>query len=308
MKIYGLSILENALKGNTCFRESVASMVTLCDETYVFILNSVDGTEKALEEKEKFHLRSLLGAAKEANALQTIREDCENIPEAWCLSLRPDEVLSIDDLELLKEDVKKATELGCEAICFRNLNFSKDPHTISVSAHEPEHSIRLFRLGCDSYLNQEVALDESVYYSEVKLFNYSSLRKYKEGLLETKFISANLLSYLGKHPLLMKRRLINWGGAWERLETAKVYILGEPRDFNQSIIKKIKSKKVIWVGNITEVPADDRVRAIILNPTLFQKIFRSSKVTKKFKALKNHPWTSELFLTLKLSEKGISFD
>lgn len=305
MKIYGFSILENSLKTNTCFRESVASLVTMVDDTHVFIKNSVDGTEKALQEGEHFHLHSV-GELEDSSILQLLREECENIPEAWALFLGPDEVLDVNDLELLREDIKRATELRCDAICFRNLNFFEDPHTISISSDFAAHSIRLFRLGSNQYLGKEEIFDQKVYYSEVKIFNYSSLRKYKEGLVESILTDKELLRYLGSHPLIMRRRVENWGGVWDRLEVSKVYILGEPRDFKPEFLEKIKAKKILWVGNIVEIPAEDRPKAIIIKPTTFQKIFRSSKVPLKMKSPEAHEWSKEFLLTLKLSEKGIA--
>lgn len=306
MKIYGLSVLENSLKGNTCFRESAASLLSFCDETHLFIKKSVDGTEAALKETEHFHLNELNENEGASEILQQLREDCENIPGAWCLFLETDEVLNLVDLELLREDIKRASSLGCEAISFRNLNFANDPHQILISEDSSAHSIRLFRLGSNDYFQSEEEIDEKkVYFSEVKLFNYSLLRKEKEGL-EISYSKKGLIPYLASHPPLMKRRVENWGGAWDRLEVAKVYILGEPRDFRAEFIEKIKAKKVIWAGNIVEIPAEDRPKAIIIKPTIFQKVFRSSKVPKKMSTKGAHDWTLEFILTLKLSEKGVA--
>lgn len=307
MKIYGFSILENALKGNTCFRESIASLVTMADDTHVFIKNSVDGTEKALQESEHFHIH-MLTDEEDSYILQVLREECENVPEGWCLFLKSDEVLNVDDLELLREDINRATELHCDSICFRNLNFFEDPQQITTSSDFPAHSIRLFRIGSNKHLGKEDIFDERVYYSEVKLYNYSSLRKFKEGLVEAILPGKEVLPYLGPQPLLMKRRVENWGGVWNRLEVAKVYILGEPREFSSEFIGKIRAKKIMWAGNIVEVPTEDRPKVIIVNPTIFQKVFRSSKVPEKMKSTEAHVWTQEFILTLKLSEKGIAVD
>lgn len=303
MKIFGFSVLSNALKENTCFRESVGSLNSITDDTHVFVLKSVDGTESVLRDIDGFQLHSF-EEGKRDGILQILRENCENIPDSWALFLEPDEVLDIRDEVLLKEDIRRAMELGCEAICFRNLNFVQTPHRIAIGEDVPAHSIRLFRLGSNHYFDRgEVSFDERVYYSEVKLFNYSNLRKEKEGLdIEVK---DETLEYLGEHPVLMKRRVENWGGVWDRLEVAKVYILGEPREYRPEFIEKIKAKKIIWAGNIVEIPAEDRPKAVILKPTLFQKVFRGSQVPKKMKSSEAHEWNSEFILTLKLSEKGV---
>ncbi|MBK26489.1 MAG: hypothetical protein CME70_20990 [Halobacteriovorax sp.] len=305
MKIYGLSVLSNALKDNTCFRESVASLHSICDETHVFIKKSIDGTEVALKNSEGFQIHSF-DEDSEPDQLQFLRESCENIPEAWVLSIEADEVLNLSDLELLKEDIKRATELNCEAIAFRNLNFLKDPHHISISNEYPAHSIRLFRLGSNEYFKQEeLIFDQKVYYSEVKIFNYLNLRREKEKE-DLDYRESELLPYLGPQPPIMKRRIENWGGVWDRLTVAKVYILGEPRDYKAEFIERIKAKKIIWAGNIVEIPAEDRTKAVIVEPTLFQKIFRPSFVPKKSKAKNAHTWDKEFMLILKLSEKGIA--
>ncbi len=304
MKIYGLSVLENALKDNTCFRESVASLHSICDETHVFIKKSVDGTEVALKNSEGFQIHSY--EQDDTDQLQFLREGCENIPNAWVLSIGADEVLNLADLELVKEDIKRATELGCEAIALRNLNFLKDPHHLTVSGDYPAHSIRLFRLGSNDYFKkEEIIYDQKIYYSEVKLFNYSILRKEKEKE-KVVYRDSDLLTYFGPQPPIMKRRIENWGGVWDRLTVAKVYILGEPRDYRPEFIQKIKAKKIIWAGNIVEIPAEDRVKAIIVKPTLFQKVFRPSLVPKKTRTKNAHHWDKEFTLILKLSEKGIA--
>ncbi|MFT6069606.1 MAG: hypothetical protein ACJAT2_001054 [Bacteriovoracaceae bacterium] len=303
MKVYAFSHLNNAIKDNTSFRESVASLVSMSDEVHVFIGKSIDGTSNAFEESEKLKIHHFENS-ESLNILQTLREECENIPDAWAIYLEPDEVLHSEDVELLREDLKRASELHCEAISFRNLNFTKDPHHIDVSRNAVAHSVRLFRLGSnDFYQSEEKPVEAKVYYSEVKIFNYLNLRKEKEGI-ET-VTSKKILRYLGSHPPIMKRRVENWNGIWNWIDTAKVYILGERRDFEDEFIKKIKAKKIIWAGSIVDIPPEDRPRAIILKPTPFQKIFRRSAVPKKMGASKAHNWSLEFILILKLSEKGI---
>ena len=60
MKLYGFSILENALVKNTCFRESVSSLLSMTEDTHVFIQKSVDGTEKILRETNNFHIHNII--------------------------------------------------------------------------------------------------------------------------------------------------------------------------------------------------------------------------------------------------------
>jgi hypothetical protein len=303
MKVYAFSHLNNAIKDNTCFRESAASLVSMSDEVHIFIKKSIDGTSRAFEESDilKIHHYEM---DNELNILQSLREGCENIPDAWAIYLEPDEVLHLEDVELLQEDLKRAAELHCEAISFRNLNFITDPHHIDISTKVPAHSIRLFRLGSSDFFNSEAPqLDSKIYYSEVKIYNYKNLRKEKEGI-ET-ISSQKVLNYLGSHPPIMKRRVENWGGIWNWIDSAKVYILGERRDFQDSFINKIKAKKVIWAGSIVDIPPEDRPKAIIIRPTPFQKIFRRSNVPSKMGDSKAHKWDLEFILALKLSEKGI---
>lgn len=303
MKVYAFSHLNNAIKDNTCFRESVASLVSMSDVVHLFIRKSIDGTSRAFEESEQLQIHHY-ESEEELNILQTLREECENIPDAWAIYLNPDEVLHSEDVELLREDLVRASELHCEAISFRNLNFTKDPHHIDVSAKAAAHSTRLFRLGSSDFYNSEVEpLESKIYYSEVKIFNYKWLRKEKEGLEVS--TGRKTLKYLGSHPPIMKRRVENWGGIWNWIDSAKVYILGERRDFRDEFIKKIKAKKIIWAGSIVDIPPEERPKAIILKPTSFQKIFRRSKVPSKMGDRKSHKWDLEFILALKLSEKGI---
>ncbi len=303
MKVYAFSHLDNAIKDNTSFRESVASLVSMSDMVHVFIKKSIDGTSNAFEESENLHIHHY-ETTEQLNILQSLREQCENIPDAWAIYLEPDEVLHPEDGELLREDLKRASELHCEAISFRNLNFTKDPHHIDVSKKAVAHSIRLFRLGSsDFYRSEEKVIEAKVYYSEVKIFNYKNLRKEKEGI--ESIPSNRLLRYLGSHPPIMKRRVENWNGVWNWIDTAKVYILGERRDFEDDFIKRIKAKKIVWAGSIVDIPPEDRPKAIILKPTPFQKIFRRSVVPSKMGDSKAHRWNLEFMLILKLSEKGI---
>lgn len=303
MKVYAFSHLNNAIKDNTCFRESAASLVSMSDSVHIFIKKSIDGTSRAFEESDSLQIHNY-EMENELNILQTLREECENIPDAWAIYLEPDEVLHSEDIELLKEDLIRASELHCEAISFRNLNFTIDPHHIDISTKVSAHSIRLFRLGSSDFFNtEESQSDSKIYYSEVKIYNYKNLRKEKEGI---EFLpSKKVLKYLGSHPPIMKRRVENWGGIWNWIDSAKVYILGERRDFEDDFIKKIKAKKVIWAGSIVDIPPEERPKAIILKPTPFQKIFRRSNVPNKMAESKAHKWNLEFILALKLSEKGI---
>lgn len=303
MKVYAFSHLSNAIKDNTCFRESVASLVSMADEVHIFVEPSIDGTSRAFEESEKLIIHHL-EANETPNILQTLREGCENIPEAWAIYLEADEVLHSEDIDLLKEDLRRATELHCEAISFRNLNFTRDPHNIDISKEVSAHSIRLFRLGSSDFYKAERNQPESkIYFSEVKIFNYSKLRKEKEGIESSG--NQKILKYLGGHPPIMKRRVENWGGVWNFIDSAKVYILGERRDFSEEFINKIKAKKIIWAGSIVDIPPEDRPKAIILRPTAFQRIFRKSVVPTKMQSSDAHTWSIEFILALKLSEKGI---
>jgi hypothetical protein len=303
MKVYAFSHLNNAIKDNTCFKESVASLISMSDVVHLFIKKSVDGTSSAFENSDQLRLHHYQ-SEEELNILQTLREECENIPDAWAIYLEPDEVLHSEDVELLREDLVRASELHCEAISFRNLNFTVDPRHIDISPRAPAHSIRLFRLGSSDFYNSEETPSETkIYYSEVKIFNYELLRKEKE-CIESES-SRKTLKYLGSHPPIMKRRVENWGGVWDLIDSSKVYILGERRDFDENFIRKIKAKKIIWAGSIIDIPPEDRPKAIILKPTPFQKVFRKSKVPTQMRDRKSHRWSLEFILALKLSEKGI---
>ena len=137
-----------------------------------------------------------------------------------------------------------------------------------------------------------------LYHQDDKLAKYKKREKRYDDATET-------LLYFGKHPEIMKERIIRFQDPWVLATVEKTHIIGNEKDYRPEFLTKINSKEIIWCESIKEVPIKERRRAIIVSPNFFDKIFHGSDVPSKMKSKLAHEWSAEFLLTMKLSEKMI---
>ncbi|TNF02270.1 MAG: hypothetical protein EP326_03400 [Deltaproteobacteria bacterium] len=343
VKIFGFTLLRNGIKYDYSFKECLNSLAPVCESIYVAVGKSEDGTEVAVAEIPKVHsiptvwddsLREggLILSQQTNIALDELRKDHGTDNEAWGFYLQCDEVIHEDDYALIKEDFQKAQDQGCDAISFRYLHFWMTHHHIAINKKWYPQEIRAVKVNsdCESWGDaQSFRNVNKVYQSEARIYHYGHVReedKYKEkkaDILKLYHSDSKLpkykkrekrfddltetLVYWGKHPEVMKERILRMGDVWQLETVESAWIVGASEDYSEVFKRKIAAKEVHWVKNLSDVPRKERDRAVIINHNFINKFTRPSKVPTKMRSKLALEWSPEFYLVLKLSEKGIGF-
>ena len=293
MKIFGFGLLRNGVKYDYCFLESLQSLCDIVEKTYLALGDSDDGTEEALGSIDNIEIiptvwdmskreGGLILSEQTNVSLNKLKED-HGCDENWGIYLQCDEVFHEQDYELIKEDIKKAQETGCDVMAFRYLHFWQSHHKIAINKKWYPHEIRAVKLNTDieSWGDaQGFRNHQKVYYSEARVFHYGHVReedKYKnkkESILklyhsdqklpkyqrrEKKFDNqTETINYWGLHPALMKNRIERLGDRWLPDTLEKVYIVGRKEQIDYDIPFKVNAKNIVWAKSIFEEIIEDR--------------------------------------------------
>lgn len=343
-EIYGFAILRNGVKYDYPFNECLESMNGVCLKTYLALGQSDDGTAEALKNKDSLkiletiwddNLRSggLILSQQTNLALQFLQEDHGDKTNSWGLYLQCDEVIHERDYELLKDDFNKAQEQGCDAISFRYMHFWQSHTRIAINKKWYPQEIRAVKLNSKAQSwgdAQSFENVDKVYQSEVVVYHYGHVReeekyknkksdilkfyhsdekmkKYKKR--EKKFDNqTECLQFLGRHPLVMKKRIEASGENWDKVSFDEVYILGNIDHLDPKMISNINSKQVHFVKSVFEVPITHRNSMVLLEPNLFQKVWYGLKTPKKMRSKLALPWSDNFHFSMLCYEKDISIN
>lgn len=113
--------------------------------------------------------------------------------------------------------------------------------------------------------------------------------------------------YWGTHPTVMHERILRLGDVLELPRREEVFIVANPNDFSEKLLSKINVEKVHWVSSASEVAANKKKLCVKLEFSFFDKVFKRTEVPLKMRSKSARPWSKELLLVLKLSEKGFGF-
>lgn len=269
---------------------------------------------------------------KALNALRASLTETE-LKTAWGIYLQADECLHQDDYDLLKSDIFKAQEEGCDAIMFSYLHFWQTHHSIATAKRWYPHEVRAIKL--DSTIEswgdaQGFRNYKKPYYSHARIFHYGHVRDpkiylkkmedmsalYSVDAHESKYYNAKdrdkkddhqCLFFWGTHPNVMHERIVRLGDVLSIPKREEVYIVGNKSDFQTETVEKINVDKVHWVKSTSEVPNEKKKLCVKLHTSFFDKILKRSFVPLKMHSKHARPWSKELLLILKLSEKGFGF-
>jgi hypothetical protein len=341
MNVFGFTLLRNGIKYDYSFKECLGSLKPICESIYVAVGQSEDGTEDAVRELEKIVIIDTVwdeklraGAvilSQQTNiALEALRTDYKNIPNSWGIYLQCDEVIHEEDYQLIVEDLKKAEQSGCDAMTFRYLHFWMDHHHIAINKKWYAQEIRAIKLNSENESwgdAQSFRNGGKTYHSEARVYHYGHVReeeKYKKKKADIMLLyhqddklakykkrekryddATETLLYFGKHPEIMKERIIRFQDPWVLATVEKIHIIGNEKDYRPEFLSKINTKKIIWCQSIKDVAKKDRRKAIIISPKFFDKMFYGSDVPLKMKSKLAEEWSAEFLLTMKLSEKMI---
>ncbi|MBT7610205.1 MAG: hypothetical protein HN576_10640 [Bacteriovoracaceae bacterium] len=341
MNVFGFTLLRNGIKYDYSFRECLGSLKPICKSIYVAVGKSEDGTEEAVKELEKIVIidtvwneelrEGALILSQQTNiALEALRADYKDEPESWGIYLQCDEVLHEEDYDLILEDLRKAEDSGCDSMTFRYLHFWMDHHHVAINKKWYPQEIRAVKLNSrnESWGDaQGFRNGEKVYHSEARVYHYGHVReenKYKKKKADIMLLyhqddklakykrrekrydnATETLLYFGKHPEIMKERIMRFQDPWTLSAVAKVHIVGEEKNFDPEFINRINSDEIVWCRSIKEVPKSERQKTVILEPKLMDKLIHRSDVPVRMKSKIARDWSPEFLLTMKLSERLI---
>lgn len=340
-RIFGFTLLRNGVKYDYSFRECLESLSKVTEKVYLALGKSEDSTEEAVSDLDFLKIKQtvwddslrkggLILSQQTNEALDFLREDHKKTPGSWGVYLQCDEVFHEEDYELIKEDIRKAEEEGCDTMTFRYFHFWMNHHSVAINKKWYPQEIRAIKLDSDieSWGDAQSFRNHSkTYHSEARIFHYGHVReeesyKNKKKDILTLYHSdeklpkykrrerrfdrqTECLDFWGNHPLLMKDRIERLGDIWNVPERESAYIVLNGQQIHQDFIKKINAKNVQVCHSLSEVPRKERKFAAILNPSLIEKMLYRSHVPSQMRSKIAHPWNNETILLFKLSEKGI---
>jgi len=340
-RVFGFTLLRNAVKYDYCFKESLHSLLNVCENAYIALDKGEDTTAESLSDLS--HLKLIdspwdmnnrqggIVLSQQTNvALEALRADHRQTLGAWGFYLQADEVLHEDDRELILKDIQLADEMNYDAISFRYLHFWQSHHSIAINKKWYPQEIRAIKLNTpiESWGDaQSFRHHQKVFQSEARIFHYGHVReedKYKSKKADIlkmyhsdqkmkKYVrrekrfdnQTEVLPYWGPQPHWMKERIERMGEVWSAPEVDEVTIFGDPELYSSHLKNKIKARNIFWVDVMSDVDKSQKNNFIIPLPGFWQKVFYPSKVPLKMRSPLALSWNLDFLLTLKLSEKKI---
>lgn len=340
MKIFGFGLIKNGVKFDFPFKESILSMSPIVEKVFYNYGPSDDGSKEVLKSLDKVVVcekdwddsrtdKGLILSEMTNHALNSLREslDPEKDKDAWAIYLQSDELFHEQELNQIQEDIKKANDSGCDAMKFRYLHFWQSHNQIAVNKKWYPHEVRAIKVftPIESWGDAQGFKNYSkVYESNTHIYHYGHVRDEKaykekmdrmiryyhpaEGLKKFakkwhgKDKKTLTLNFFGTHPQLMKSRMDRIGGKHSLPEVEKIYIVGS---ISSNLQNSIKAKQIILVKSISEVPKEERTKAIIIKPSWPDKLIHPTKVPKGMYSKIARPWEDEFRIKMKLYEKEI---
>ena len=341
MKIYGFTLLRNAIKYDYPFQESLQSLAGICDRIYVAVGKGEDETEQLTKKIPKVesiptiwdeNLReSGLILSQQANiALNELRK---NHPSGWAIHLQADEVIAAHEYDQILSDFKKAEAEGCDAVSFRYLHFWHSYDRVAFLKRWYSQEIRAIKVEgkAASYGDaQSFTPNSKVYFSDAHIFHYGHVRdaaayerkkndfhRWWHNDSEMKQIISKSkkndrvepsLFYLGPHPKAMKEKINRQNSPREKL-----LIYGDKNLYPKRFLEGINVKNILWTLDFKKVMSEQIENVVILQPLTFLENLKTawkfrSHVPNKMQWREGREWTLEFKAIMLLSEKGFSVD
>lgn len=340
LPLHGFTLLRNGLKYDYPFRESLAGLRALCDSVTVAVGQSEDGTEEALKPFDLRQVPTVWDEEKRRGGLilseQTniaLAELRKAIPSGWGFYLQADEAVSERDFDLIKADLLKAEQEGCDAISFRYLHFWQSYEAIAVGKRWYPQEIRCVRLDStiESYGDaQSFRGWKKRYESDAVIWHYGHVRE--AGAYEKKKKDFHrwwhpdseiagviakgekvergeeTLRYLGPHPSFMKERISLHGGLSPALKRS-LKVLGNRDGYSAEFLREVQAE-LEWTEDealILKEKPEDVVLLRSLSPLsrLFSLGRYRSRVPSRMGSPQAREWTPEFQALLRFSEKGV---
>lgn len=335
-KIYGFTLLRNGVKYDYPFIECLEALTELCEESFIALGDSEDGTENEIEKIQNLKVTptkwdmSLMGdggklLSQQTNvALGKLREAHGKESGAWGFYLQTDELIHEKDFEQIRKDIEEAETSGCDAIRFRYYHFWLNHNQVAISKRWYPQEIRAIKLD-SSILSHGDAQgfigQQKVYESDVHIFHYGHVRdeekrEAKQELLiklirpgekfkkyksreEKAFKKTETLPYYGPHPKWMKERIERFGDTFQMPKKDRVCLFDPKGVCDEELKARIQADSI-------EVSDKKTPESLSLEPSFLQKMGLGPSIPKGMKSPIAREWSEKQRLEFLLWSKGIS--
>ena len=341
--IYGFSFLKNGVSFDYPFYEALSSLTSLCDQSYLALGANDDGTSLIVKDIAKLKIiptiwdQNMMGdggkifSFQSNIALQELRKNHQYQENAWAIYLQGDEVFHNFDFNLIREEISNANTAGFDAISFRYFHFWKSHYQVAINSRWYPHEVRAIKVNSniESYGDaQGFCGMKKIFYSDIHVLHYGHARneekkKQKQDFLlrsirkldkfkkykikeQKAFAKTKTIPFLTTHPYFMKNRIERFGEIFDLKSIKKdvIYIVGDKKKYQTS--KKILADNIVWTSNVSNVPKKLRKHSmVILDPNFIEKMLYRSLVPKQMESKLAKPWPNDIYLDLKLAEKGV---
>lgn len=335
MKICGFTLLRNGVKYDYPFLESLRSLCALCDQVFVALGDSDDGTEAQLAEfknlvivpsvwDESMRKSGLILSQQTNIALEALREKTK---DGWGFYLQADEVLNEKDFSLIRRDIEQADRTGCDAVSFRYLHFWQSYHRIAIAKRWYPQEIRAVKLDSSARSYGDAQGFEQVkkkFESDAFVYHYGHVRE--SGAYEKKKADFGrwwhqdeelkkvlqkgarrdrhepTLPYFGPQPSFMQARI---GSSFAPKQKAKVLVFGREQDLDFGVLAELE-----FTESVSRLLSAGAEQSVLLRPLPAWAFFLrwlgfGSRVPAKMKSPQALDWSKKFRTILKFSEKGI---
>jgi hypothetical protein len=339
MKIYGFTLLRNGVKYDYPFLESLRSLCALCDQVFVALGQSDDGTEARLTEfknlvivptvwDESMRKSGLILSQQTNIALDALREKTK---DGWGLYLQADEVLNEKDFGLIRRDIEEADRTGCDAVSFRYLHFWQSYHQIAIAKRWYPQEIRAVKLDSAARSYGDAQSFESIkkrFESDAFVYHYGHVREasayekkkadfgrwwhqdeelkkvLQKGARRDKHEPT--LPYFGPQPSFMKERI---GASFMPAKKDKVVVFGLEQDLEPAVRAGLMAD-LEFTESVSGLLAAGAEKSVLLRPLPawafpLRWMGFGSRVPPKMKSPQAREWSHGFRAVLKFSEKGI---
>lgn len=336
MTLHGFALLRNGVMYDYPFRESLLSLAPLVKTTVMALGDSKDETEAQVKAlglpvdivptvwDESVRQSGLILSQQTNIALEHLKKNYGG-EDAWGFYLQSDEAIHEDDYDVILKDIRRANELGYDAVRFHYLHFWQAYNRLAINWWWYPQEIRAIKLNTtiQSYGDaQSFENCKKVYQSDARIFHYGHIREEKAYVkkyddfhlwwhntedklakakrkFQKRIASVKTIPYLASHPKVMEARA--GGYRYPVLET--VNIVGDKSKLSAEFLKKVCAKNIYWQSSKRQVTHKGPV--VFLEGSRWEQFWDFSKVPTAHPSKIGAPWPYELWASLKFSERGV---
>jgi hypothetical protein len=344
MNLYGFTLLRNGIHYDYPYKESLQSLLGLCDEVVLALGDSHDGTDKALQHwknlaivpttwDESLRQGGTILSQQTNLALSELRKRRKT---GWGIYLQADEVLHEKDYDLIRRGIAEADKVGADVLSFRYLHFWQSYNQIAIGERWYPQEIRAVRLDSDvqsfgdaqsfTGWRKRLEIDATVYhYGHVREAGAYARKKkdfhrwwHSDQNLphvlargEAKDAREPVLNFFGQHPSFMKERM---GNVALKLETPQeIVVFGVPSLWPQKEIPlESLATKILFIDApskaIEQLPLlslrKPRLVEWLTQPIVCIKLM-GSFVQNGMRSPQARPWSQGTQIRFHLWQRGI---